>query len=228
MRCSLTVVALSLVAGAAQAHEGDVGLAISGGRIVTGIVEEIAPGVEVVTPGQRAFAGELADVGGLIYSEDPGLFTTSGTFTANSSLAFTIHGQLRSWNGSDFGTVSAERLLIEFGPDARLTPTTDSLVSGFAFNVGPTGGFDEHYNFTLQDGVGGNNPSSGVYLLALSLSSSDAAIATSEPFYLVLNFGQDELVHDAAVEYVENVIVPAPGAAVALLGLGLLASRRRR
>lgn len=228
MRSSLAVATLSLFAGAAHAHEGDVGLAISSGRIVTGIVEEIAPGVEVVAPGQRVFAGELADVGGLIFSEEPGLFTTAGTFPANSSLAFTIHGQLRSWNGSDFGVIPAERILIELGPDARLTPTTDTLLSGFAFDVGPTGGFDEHYNFTLQDGLGGNSPANGVYLLTLSLSSGADGIAPSEPFYLVLNFGLAELVHDAAVEYAENFIVPAPGAAAALMGLGLLASRRRR
>lgn len=228
MRHALLIVSMVGLAAPAFGHIGDVGLAVQGGRIVTGIVEEPMPGVEVVVPGERVFGGDLSDVGGVIFGDEPGLYSSAATFPANSSLIFTIHGALRKWDGSSFDNLAAERLSIAFGPDSRLTPTTDTLVAGFGFNVGPTGGFDEHYDFTLLDAGLGNNPGTGVYLVSLSLASDASGLAESDQFWMVLNFGADELIHDQAIEFVEENIVPAPGAATLALGLGLLASRRRR
>jgi hypothetical protein len=52
--------------------------------------------------------------------------------------------------------------------------------------------------------------------------------AESDSFYIVFNQNSDEAVHDAAIDYVREFIVPAPGAAGLLAVSGLVAMRRRR
>lgn len=216
MRAAITTIAALAIAGASQAHEGDVGLKIVDGRIVTGIVED-GPMGEFVVPGQRVFAGEMFEFGGRIYADGPGLFAAAGEFP-QSDLVFDFASPVQRWDGSAF--VSAiQTYTLEFGPLSATSPLAGSA-RGFGIGVGPAG-FDEHYDFYLND------PEVGVYLLALDLSSSDAGIGAARTTYLVFNNGEDESVHDAAIHYVEDVIVPAP-ASLAVLGLGALAMRRRR
>ena len=69
------------------------------------------------------------------------------------------------------------------------------------------------------------NPLAGIYLASFTVSA--AGLSTSETFYVLFNLGSDEAEHDAAIEWVESNLIPAPGA-LALLGLAGLASRRRR
>lgn len=212
----LSVSALAIGAGAALAHEGDVGLVIIDGSIVTGIVED-GPGGEFVIPGQRVFAGEMFEFGGRIYADGPGLFSEAGVFP-DSDLNFDFASPVQRWDGSTF--VSApQTYTLEFGPLSATSPSVGSA-PGFGIAVGPAG-FDEHYDFYLND------PETGVFLLALDLSSSDSSIGGALTTYFVFNNGEDEMVHDAAIDYVQDVIIPAPGS-LALLGLGALAMRRRR
>lgn len=229
---------LIAAAGQALAHVGDAGLAVVNNRIVTGIVEEPMPGTEVVVPGERVFGGDFFDQGGVVYSDNPGLFAENGTFAAGSRLTFRILGAVRRWNGSNFDDLATERIRIELGAATPvLSPVTDTIVNGFGFTVPAVGGFDEHYDFFLTNASGADitvpalpapATNTGVFLLPLDLSTDQPGIARSEPFWFVLNWGEDEAVHDEAIEFVEEFIVPAPGAA-ALLGLGgLLAGRRRR
>ncbi len=200
----------------AVAHEGDVGLLITDGRIVTGIVED-GPGGEFVVPGQRVFAGEMFEFGGSIFADGPGLFAAAGEFP-DSDLVFDFASPVQRWDGSTFVSAT-QTYTLEFGPLSATSPLAGSA-PGFGIGVGPAG-FDEHYDFFLND------PETGVYLLALDLSSSDSGIGSALTTYLVFNNGDDERAHDAAITYVEDVIIPAP-ASLAVLGLGALAMRRRR
>ena len=216
MRTTLIATMTLAVAGTALAHEGDVGLKIVNGGIVTGMVED-GPGGEFVIPGQRVFAGEMFEFGGQIFADGPGLFAAAGEFP-DSDLNFDFASPVQRWDGSTFVSAT-QTFTLEFGPLSATSPLAGSA-PGFGIGVGPAG-FDEHYDFYLNDAE------TGVYLLALDLSSSDAGIGAAATTYLVFNNGEDEMVHDAAIHYVEDVIVPAP-ASLAVLGLGALALRRRR
>lgn len=221
MKRFLSVLSLAALAGVSQAHVGDIGLKVINGQIVTGKVEEIG-GVDTVLPGERVFGGDFSEfIPG--YSDEPGFFAADGEFAAGTGIGFTLYKALRVWNGSDFSTVAGPTINIEFGPNSVTTPLTDGPLEGFTFAVPASGGFDEHWDFILSD-----VDATGIYLLEFELWSTDTSVARSERTWIVLNYGQSEADHDAAIEYAEENLVPAPGA-VALLGVaGLMASRRRR
>lgn len=212
----ITTAALAVIAGSANAHEGDIGLKIVDGRIVTGIVED-GPGGEFVVPGERVFAADMFEFGGSIFADEPGLFAAPGEFPG-SDLGFDFASPVQRWNGSTFES-AAQTYTLEFGPLSATSPIAGSA-PGFGIGVGPAG-FDEHYDFYLND------PQPGVYLLALDLWSSDPGIGSALTTYLVFDYDAAPGAHDAAIHYVEDVIIPAP-ASLAVLGLGALARRRRR
>lgn len=217
MRASIIgLSALAIIAGGANAHEGDIGLVIIDGRIVTGIVED-GPGGEFVIPGQRVFAAEMFEFGGFIFADEPGLFAAPGEFP-DSDLGFDFAAPVRRWNGSTYESTT-QTFTLEFGPLSATSPLMGSA-PGFGIGVGPAG-FDEHYDFFL------NTPEPGVYLLELDLWSSDSAIGRAETTFLVFDYDAAPGQHDAAIRYAEDVLVPAPGS-LAVLGLGALALRRRR
>ena len=216
MRTTLTATIALAVAGTAIAHEGDVGLTIIDGRIVTGIVDD-GPGGEFVIPGQRVFAAEMFEFGGRIYADEPGLFAAPDEFP-DSQLGFNFASPVQRWDGSTFVS-AAQTYTLEFGPLSATSPLAGGA-PGFGIGVGPAG-FDEHYDFYLND------PEPGVYLLALDLWSDDRSILGAATTYLVFDYDAAPGEHDRAIAYVEDVIIPAP-ASLAVLGLGALALRRRR
>ena len=65
----------------------------------------------------------------------------------------------------------------------------------------------------------------GIYLASFTFSA--AGYQSSEVLYTVLNLGESEAAHEAAVEWAEANLVPVPGA-LALLAVAGLAGRRRR
>jgi hypothetical protein len=230
--------ALVLVpASVALAHEGDVGLAVVGGQLRTGIVQVDPSNNEWVVLGERVFAGEL-DVAG--FAADPGFFSgplgsASGSVTvpAGAQLGFTLNGPLQVWTGTGVGSTSA-RMRLEFagGALSAVTPISAGNVSGFGLPTGTTGAFDEHWDFFLtgpSGTTGGQLPIAGVYIFetTLSLTGTSAPIASAEPIWFVLNFGASEAAHDEAIEWVEANLVPTPSVA-GLLGLGAIAAMRRR
>jgi len=234
-----------LATSSVSAHEGDVGLSFISGRLTTGIVS--APGgpgtQEFVVPGQRVFGAEFGLIGTDVYAADPGFFSGPmlgggplPTIAANSLLGFNILGSAQRWDVPSQSFVSAiggERIRIEFAAGAlsRTSPNDSSTVSGFTFNVGPTGGFDEHYDYYLDAPAGapiGSAPADGIYLLALELFLGGINGSTSLPYYLVFNYNLSEEQHDAAIEYTEVNIVPSPSAALALGMMAAPAFLRRR
>ena len=100
-------------------------------------------------------------------------------------------------------------------------------MNGFNWAADALGGFHDHFEIELN-GANGNDPDMGVYIIGLSIGAVDQSLATTDPFYFVLNLGASEDDHEAAIEWVETNLVPAPGA-IALFGLiGAASSRRRR
>jgi uncharacterized protein (TIGR03382 family) len=128
---------------------------------------------------------------------------------------------VRAWNGTDFTTVSTSRFQLDFGPQSMASALTDDVVTGIELAADSEGGIHDHPTFTLLD------PASGIYLLELSVSSVGGTYGETLPFWVVFNNGESEEAHEASIEWVENNLVPTPGA-MTLLGVGLLAMGRRR
>jgi hypothetical protein len=196
----------------AQIHGGDVELEVVAGRIVTG---------------ERVYGAELGEI---IPNEvdEPGFDSLPGTFLSDSSIGFSILDSLRKWDGSGFDMIPAETLSLRFGSSLGpiTTPLTPTIVDGFNLNVASDGSWHRHYDFVL------NSPAStGIYLLQLQLSSSDAGIGPTDPFFIVFNQNDTELNHEAAIEFVRSLTVPEPptlAVAMTLAFVGMFRARKGR
>jgi len=174
----------------------------------------------------RCFSAELGEIIPF-YADEPGFYSDS--LPAGFRLSFDILDSLRVWNGSDFNTIPAETLTLALalgvpGSPEVVTPAVPGVVGGFPFvTADPTGFIDEHMDLLLNAPQG-----DGVYLLQMHLTDADSVLGTSEPFWIVIGNNADKAQLELAKSYVENVIVPAPGAGALLVGAGLMGLRRRR
>jgi hypothetical protein len=98
-----------------------------------------------------------------------------------------------------------------------------STGTGGSFSFLVSAGLDLHPEFTLS-GPGATDPANGIYLAAFRVSA--AGFGQSDTFWIVFNLGMPEADHEAAVEWVESNLVPAPGA-LAMLALGTVMARSR-
>lgn len=214
---------LAACAGSVLADGGDYGLVIVDGVVTTGVGDHDD---QVVTDiGERVFAADMALVGPNWFADEPGIFVQAGSLPDGVGIGFVLEGAVRRWDGTgavDFSAVSSSPMTLEFGPLSATTAMTDADVAGFsiAYDAGSPTGFDEHWDFLLDGSAG-----AGIYLLQLRFTIDGFQDSLST--WTVFNAGLDETAHDAAIDYVENVIVPAPGAALLLAGAGLAGVRRR-
>ncbi|MFB3431339.1 MAG: hypothetical protein ABL309_10510 [Phycisphaerales bacterium] len=232
----LTAAALAAAASSAALADGlDVWVSFADGQIVTGEADKSTNPV-TFTPGVRVFEAEFGEIPGFPnLLDEPGFYTEQ--LPAGTGIGFNIVDALRVWNGSDFDTIGSQSMSIFGDPfpdgDVATTPATAGMfVPGFEFiEADANGFFDDHPTFQL------NNQADGVYLLSLELFTDADGIASSDPMYIVFgsnidgSLGDDEAFEeqiDAAVDYVNNVIIPTPGAAGLLALAGLAATRRRR
>lgn len=236
---AMTACAAALIAGVsstALAGELDVWVSFENGRIAIGSADKGTNPV-TFTPGVRVFEaefGELPLFPNLL--DEPGFYTE--TLPAGTGIGFNIVDALRSWNGFNFDTIPTQTMsifsddLFPDGPEAITPASAGGFVPGFQFvEADASGFFDDHPVFQL------NNQADGIYLLSLELFTNASGIANSETLYIVFGsnldgtFGDDEAFEEAieaAIDYVNNVIIPSPGT-MGLLGLaGLAAARRRR
>ena len=226
-----TILTTSLCASLALAgdhgheHEGgDYGLAIIDGVVAVGIGDHDEGHIDDF--GERVFAADMTVSGPNWFADEPGIFIEEASLPDNTQVSFTLTQSLMYWDGT--GAVSfsqaANAMTLAFGPASATTSMDNSPVAGFSINydADAIGGFDEHMDFTID----GTAPM-GIYLLANTFSLTGAA--DSDVIFTVFNAELDEVVHDEAVEYVEHVLVPAPGAAglLALAGLGAMSRRRK-
>jgi len=232
----LTAAALAAAASsAALAGDLDVWVSFADGQIVTGSADKSTNPV-TFTSGVRVFEAEFGEVPGFPdLLDEPGFYTEQ--LPAGTGIGFNIVDALRVWNGSDFDTIGSQSMSIFGDPfpdgDVATTPGTAGMfVPGFEFiEADANGFFDDHPTFQL------NNQADGVYLLSLELFTDASGIANSEPFYIVFGSNEDGTLGDdeafeeaveAGVDYVNNVIIPTPGAAGLLALAGFAATRRRR
>ncbi len=220
--CTASFASLALAHG-----EGvDVLLHVVDDTLVTGSWSHT--GDTIVEERERVFAFEWGNGEGENISDEPGFFAEAGTL-AGMSWGVNFVDAVRVWNGSDFSAVSPSTVTYELlGAEMDTPGSAGGFTPGFAVPVGG-GGFDDHFEIVLNAPLDGS--ADGVYLIAMELFATDSVRggvpANSETFWFVGNFGGDEIDHEAAIEYVEDVLVPAPGGA-ALLALGGMAAARRR
>jgi len=206
---------LAMICGASFAHAqhaGDVDVTVVSGKIVT---NARVYGVEL---------GETFDY----FSDEPGYDALPGTFNGVVSVGFDILGSLKVWNGTDFNTTAIPRLLFAKGPASVLTPTSNTFLTGLAVNSNIAGEWHHHFNMTLVNSSGGPLTAApplaevGVYLIELQLRTAQPGIESSLPYSFVINNGDSELNHDAAIAY-QVAAIPEPGT-WALLGCCLAGS----
>jgi len=221
------------IGGAALAggvpHGGDIGVAFVDGRIVTSLVEEEELG-GLGTP-QRVFESELGSIEyGPFGNDEPGY--TSNVLPPGAQIGFNILEELSLWNGAGFTGGLGETLQLGkfVGTPGEITATTGpGFVPGFFFATADGVGFiDEHLSHILMGPVLRADPADGIYLLELELFTDHGGIANSDPFWIVFNLNSPEEDHEAAVEWVQENLVPAPGFAVLLAPLALWSRSRRR
>lgn len=218
------ILATSVIASLALADGGDYGLAIMDGAVAVGIGDHDAGTISNI--GERVFAADMFISGPNWFADEPGIFIEEASLPDNTQVGFTLTQSLMYWDGTgavNF-TQAANSMSLAFGPASVSTSLDNSVVAGFSINydADTVGGFDEHMDYTM-DGSAAN----GIYLLSNTFSLSGAA--DSDVIFTLFNAGLDEVAHDAAIEYAEEVLVPAPGAAglLALAGLGAMTRRRK-
>jgi hypothetical protein len=209
MRTLFALILLSTSPAYAQLHGGDIELQVTSGKIVSDA---------------QVYSAEFGEI---IPNEvdEPGFDSQPATFPIGSSVGFSILDSLRVWDGTDFDAIPAETLSIRFGSSLGpiTTPSIPNNVDGFNLNVASDGSWHRHFDFLL------NAPAStGIYLLQLQLDSSAAAIAASDPFFIVFNQNDSEFNHDAAIAFAEGMLtVHEPSAWAMSCVLAVLALRGR-
>ncbi|MDF1808165.1 MAG: hypothetical protein P1U42_00560 [Phycisphaerales bacterium] len=197
---------------------------------------------EIVNTNTRVYEGEFDSFG---TSDEPGFNALSASsvptgfqgLDANSSVQFDANsinigntsGNLYYWDGNgavDFN-VSSNSLTISKAPSALfsiLLDGSDSDVDGFEIDTTSSDGFlHKHIDLALTDI---SSSADGFYLWSLSLESGNSS---SDPIFFVHGFGvENEIAHEAAIDWVQSTLVPAPGVLSLLVGLPVVAGRRRR
>ena len=223
-RClAFTFSVIVLLAANATAQHMDIEIEVEGGMLATD---------PRIGEGEFGEAPNPANV-----ADEPGLEVDDGIFQPNDDLSFNavdvLGKNLWFWDGADPNNVaftdSPHALTIEH-PVTGNTTMIDSSIGGGApgFLIGfadAEGGLHQDLEFVLDT----NPPTSGVYLFGLEFTSSQ--YATSEPLYMVLGSGVDEVAIDAAVDFVaETFSIPEPNSALlaALSCMACLMLRRRK
>ncbi len=197
-KCSVSVAAMTFAfANCAQAQldEADVILNMNAAQQIS--TNSVGP--DGVLRAERVFGGVFEP----FFTNEPGFDSEEGAFPPSSEIGFRIRAALRSWDGETFNTICAERISIRSGPlGPVLTPVEDSIVMGFSLAVNPFGKFHHHPGCLLLSGTPIPEPDHGVYLYEADLFSNVPTISSSQPFWVVYNFGRPDAEHVAAMEWV--------------------------
>jgi hypothetical protein len=200
-------------AGVVKEPHLDIWVTAAGGTLVTGGWDHETG--EVVEASLRVFEGELGlDPIFPFSGDEPGI----GSDLVGTTLTVSLSPTLGAWDGSGFA-FSTSMLTASYGGQVATTG------SGGSFSFLVSAGLDLHPEFTMTD-PGTSDPSNGIYLASFRVGS--AGYAQSDAFWIVFNLGMPEADHEAAVEWVEANLVPAPGALAALAVAAVTARSRTR
>lgn len=231
MRIPIVIAATALIsaptapawAGEVEEHY-DVWLRAGGSKLFTGaIAEDGSP----LSNRHRVFGAEFGEKPTEPFAADePGFQALDGTFSPFEEFRVNITGAVELWNGAGFSATD-ETITLEFGPSSVTSGA--GFVPGFTFTADSFGGFHDHFEIILNGPAGpGADSDPGVYLLPLNLELTSGALGPTDTFWFVMNLGQDEIDHDAAIDWVQAHLVPAPGALLVFAPALMQRTRRRR
>jgi len=189
------------------------------GQIVTGSRFE---DFSIRSQYERVFGGEFGEDPLFPFNADePGFqafdFAPGTSFRVNATDALGV------WNGGGFD-LADETMGVAFEGSSFTTGV--GPVNGFTFDTDSDGDLHDHFELTLN-GASGNDPDVGIYLLSLSVGYDGDPASFSDPFFFVMNLGEDEASHEAAIDWVNANLVPTPGGLLLLGAAGLMGRRRR-
>lgn len=204
-------------------HAGDIAVSAVSGQLVVG-----GDSVLVAANGYKLFEAEFGDQFIYYQTKNPGFQTQGGaTLKPLSLISFEAMGALSYWDGASWSAaangdyVGMEDALGEVTrwTGGGVTPGATSYVA----QVSRSGSVHEHLPFTTNPA--GNE---GAYLIQLRLTSDD--YQTSDPFYMVFNYGLGHQSFEMAVDSLVTA-VPEPSTYAMMLmgvaGITFLARRRR-
>ncbi len=148
-----------------------------------------------------------------------GVFPNDGLLPANFTLGFDVVTNLLYWDGGGSVSFAPAPVDVSLGLQrGSNTVLVDALgQSGTVPTIGSTGALGRvhvHLNSMLnyQGSFDPSDPNApdGVYLVGLTLKLPDSGLADSDPIYLVYNNGLDETLHDEAIDWVQENLVPEP------------------
>jgi|694.fasta_scaffold52529_6 hypothetical protein len=223
-RRALTLGLLFSIGAIAQAQHFDIVLTTDGGKIRTNAEN----GSDLVP--SYVFGADLGENPNLgpFTADEPGFEAEIGTFSTGTTIGWRFTRQIAKWNGTAFEDV-ANTITGEFVEGLNVLSATSGsgIAPGFELGLEDDGEFHSHVDWTLN-GIGNTDPATGVYRLSIQFLSPANNVAQSDDVWIILNNGDTEENHDAAIEYsVQAVPEPATMTAMAL-GLAAIAARRKR
>ena len=215
--CAGLVAMIGAGAYADEEHEGehfDIGVWNDNGVLRTGGWDHDEEALEVSS--LRVFEAHFGEDPEFPFSiDEPGVGGVAADLglPVDATLTLRMAAGLGVWNGSGFGSATTD-MTVDYGP----LSVNSSAGGDLDFLV--TDDFDLHPIFSINEAS-----ASGSYLLEFNAVMD--GFTSSDSFWIVFNLGMDDEEFEGTVEWVEDNLVPAPGA-LALLGLAGLARRRRR
>lgn len=198
--CFLAALCLLGNAVAQAQHLGDIELAVEGDRLVT----------ENHGGDDRIFVNEFDDLGGVLFTDDPGFEADTGALPADAEISFHVVQHLWYWDGDQPHAPASASLSISGATSHRVDVTGASgAQAGFHIATASSSGtIHAHLEYTLAP----FDVSTGVYGVILEVTSP--GLQSSEPFLIAFNHGLDELDRiDAGVDAIAESagILAAPG-----------------
>lgn len=231
---SATLIALGVFSyGQVLAQHNDIEFGYEGGQLVF----ETGDMTHATSDARRLFEGSFPVTGVFErYTDDPGFASELSEglgIGANDTIGIDV---LQSGNFGSYLTFFDPNLNAITATNATITLEKGATSLGINHNAGGLftisqadgmGDFHDHIDFFLSDGA-----AFGAYGLLFNMTTDNAGIASSDPVWLVFNYGMDEATFDSVALPVFGKLsaIPEPSSALLIgaLGLGLASARRKR
>lgn len=155
----------------------------------------------------RVFEADFGDSGFPEFTSNPGFDALPGTFVPGTRVGFHAPQGLLRFTGNELVPVSSELLEVSF-----LTLGTTIVGepnAGFDLAVQSNGGWHRHFSFEIAD-VSLPLPAAGIYVLPLTLYSTDPDVLESELFWLVFDYGAGQPAQSEATAWIEATLLGSP------------------
>ncbi|MCH2162689.1 MAG: hypothetical protein MK085_12565 [Phycisphaerales bacterium] len=198
-------------------HEGehfDIGVWNDNGILRTGGWDHDEEALEVQN--LRVFEAHFGEDEEFPYSiDEPGIGGVAADLglPLDATLTVSMFSGLSVWNGAGFESASTD-MTVDYGPLSVNSNTGGDL----DFLI--TEDFDLHPIYSI-------NPAADTGSYLLEFTAVIDGFTASDSFWIVFNLGMDDEEFEGTVEWVEDNLVPAPGA-LGMLAVSVLTPIRRR